>query len=235
MSDVCQQCDNQYKGIAAHWVQSSDCSHPTLTKRQREISVGLLMGDGTVNSHHKNPYLSVQMISPNYLEYLDDVFGVLSRGVIQTHTAETSAEMAKNSGFSPNAKPENYSDVYQWGSISHPELHEFSEWYSSGKKVWPDTIELTPTVLKHWYCGDGHRDNRGDKNYIQIAMLNERKHTDKVDKLFKNANLPSPNNYSTGERCCNAQFTVDQSQELFEYMGKPLPDFEYKWPEVYRN
>ena len=36
-------------------------------------------------------------------------------------------------------------------------------------------------------------------------------------------------------RGCNARWTVDESKELFDYMGDPLPGFEYKWPNYNLN
>jgi len=104
--------------------------------------------------------------------------------------------------------------------------------------VWPEDIELTPTVLKHWYCGDGHWHNSEANNCISIAMANEISNTNKIDEIFRNVGIQAPSNYSSSERkggsfTCNADFTVEQSKELWEYMGKPLPDFEYKWPERY--
>jgi len=70
-------------------------------------------------------------------------------------------------------------------------------------------------------------------------MANEIENTEKVGQMFENVGLPSPSNYNISERkdgseTCNAQFTVDQSKELWEYMGEPLPDFEYKWPRRFR-
>jgi len=235
MGDVCQQCGNKYQIIGTHWSMNSSCNHPSFTDHQKEIITGLLMGDGNICTVNKNPYIRAEMISPNYLEYISDQFGVLGGDVSLKMTAAESAKRNRDSRFDPNAKEQNYSDKYQWQSMSHPELQEFADWYSSGKKVWPAEIELTPTVLKHWYCGDGHWDNSGSRNSIQIAMANEVNNANKVDQMFRNVGLPAPSNYNISENNCNAQFTVEQSKELWEYMGEPLPDFEYKWPQQYRN
>jgi len=70
-------------------------------------------------------------------------------------------------------------------------------------------------------------------------MSNEIENTNKVSEYFSNIGLPKPSNYSISKRNsvtknCNAVWTVEDSQKLFDYMGEPLPDFEYKWPEEYR-
>lgn len=233
----CPVCGESYKKLGSHWNYNSD-HRPTLSSHQKEIVTGLLMGDGCLNRSSTNPRLKVEMISPNYLKYLDDIFGCLSTGVSLTMTAKESAKHNRDSGFSPNANSENYSDKYIWNTRCHPELYQFN-WYKTGEKVFPDDIELTPTVLKHWYCGDGHWDNTGQNSHISICMLNEVENTDKVDQYFRNVGLPEPSNYNirydkSGNIDCDAQFTKKQSRELWEYMGEPLPDFEYKWPEEYR-
>jgi hypothetical protein len=199
---------------------------------------GILMGDGYIHQSKKNPQLQVEMISPNYLQYVANKFGILGGKVNLYQTASEGAQRNRKTGFRPNADKVNYSDVYRWYSMAHPELKKFSKWYSTGKKVWPKDIELTPTVLKHWYCGDGHWRNYKNTNHIVISMSNESEEKEKVSQIFESVGLPSPNNYEIqkrkdGSETCNAAFTVDQSKELWEYMGDPLPDFEYKWPEEY--
>jgi hypothetical protein len=234
---ACPECGNEYKSLGIQWSKGS-CSAPELTEQQKEIVVGLLMGDGSLGRSNKNPRIRVKMISPNYLEYLDETFGCLGTDVTLKQTAAESAKQNRDSGFRPNAKEENYSDVYQWRTRSLPELHDFN-WYKTGKKVWPEWVPMTRTVLKHWYCGDGCFDNSSRQHSIVIGMSNEVENTDKVDKYFKRMGLPTPSNYSIskrkdGSKNCIAKFTQPASKKLWEYMGEPLPDFEYKWPEEYR-
>jgi hypothetical protein len=238
MGTDCPACGEEYERLGQHWWGSPE-HRPELTKHQHDVITGVLMGDGNIKLSDKNSSIRCWMTSLNYLEYLDDIFGCLSTGVRLAKTAEEVAQGNRDSGFSPNAKPENYSDQYYWQSRSLPELQQYADWYSSGKKVWPKDIKLTPTVLKHWYCGDGCCKNGWENNYITIAMKNEIENTDKVNKYFERMNLPTPSNYSIYERndgcmCCEAHWTVADSKELWDYMGEPLPDFAYKWPEPYR-
>lgn len=234
---TCYECGNEYKQIGIHWTTGL-CEHPSFSERQREILTGLVMGDGHINRSSKNPHIVCEMIMKEYLEYISGIFGVLGGDVSLLMTAEENAKRSRDYGFSPDADPSNYSDVYRWSSMCHPELQEFADWYATGEKVWPADIELTPTVLKHWYCGDGHWHDSGSHNCIRISMSNEVDHTDKIDTLFETVGLPAPSNYNIceridGSRRCSAEWTVAQSKELWEYMGDPLPGFEYKWPEEY--
>jgi len=234
----CAECGREYTNIGNHWYHSP--SHrPKLTEKQLEITTGLLMGDGCVENIEGNCRLTIHMISRNYLKHLDNIFDCLGTGVSLYKSASESAKGARESGFRPNANKENYSHLYEWRTRAHPKFNEFREWYSSGEKVWPEDIELTPTVLKHWYVGDGNYNNKKNHNNIRISMSNEIENTNKVSEYFSNIGLPKPSNYSISKRNsvtknCNAVWTVEDSQKLFDYMGEPLPDFEYKWPEEYR-
>jgi len=227
----CPNCDytGTAVGIGQHW-RHSPTHRPAITDRQHEMIVGGLMGDLALDRTGSTPNIQTEMTSPNYLAYLDDEFGVLGSGVSARNTAEQQAARNRRNGYSDNAKAEDYEDVYRWTTKVHPELDKYSSWYDSGKKVWPADIELTPVVLKHWYCQDGYHADRKTSSSINLAMYNEREHTDKVDEYFAEAGLPTPSNYSTSEHSCSASFTVEDSKELWEYMGEPLPDFEYKWP-----
>jgi len=231
----CPECGDKYKRIGMHW-NGSPSHRPKLTQKQIEITTGVLMGDGWINKNGKNKRLMVEMISPNYLEYLDNVFGCLSTGVSLEQTAAESVKMNKKNGFRPNAKEENYSDIFIWRTRSHPKFNQFREWYESGKKVWPEDIELTPTVLKHWYVGDGCYEKDGRR--ISIGISNEIENTEKISKYFTDLGLPEPSNYDIRENNYSGYgivyWTVEDSPKLWDYMGEPLPDFEYKWPEEYR-
>lgn len=171
------------------------------------------MSDGSIERGSKNPTLSFGMTNERYLEYLDDLFGVLGTGVKERER-----------------QSDNWETLYWWNTRRHPDLTEYEHWYDSGKKVWPSDIDLTPTVLKHLYAGDGSWSNKNGSDHIRIAMWNEVDNTDKVDDMFKRADLPAPMNYSITDTSCTAIWSVSQSRQLWEYMGEPLPGFEYKWP-----
>jgi len=232
MTKICPECGEEFHKIGYHW-SMGDCSYPSFSDYQKEVLTGLLMGDGCVNRSGNNPCVECNMISPDYLSYIDECFGVLGCGVSKGSTAQERAERDRSSGFNLNAKAENYSDIYRWNSVRHPEIKFFADWYLSGEKVWPSDIELTPPTLRHFYCGDGTWQNGSSHNRITIGMSNEVENTEKVSKIFRRSGLPEPSNYNIGEKKCEAQFTVSQTQELFEYMEHSLPDFDYKFPDEY--
>jgi len=233
MSNICPDCGGTYQRIAQHWSLSS-CQSPELSDEQYEILVGLLMGDGTVGFSTKGtPRIEVNMITEEYLHHLDSKFPVYGKGVRLVNSAEENARRDRESGFNPSADLSNYSNTYRWSTMMSDVFSDFGDWYSSGEKVWPSDISLTPMTLKHLYCCDGYYRNTDTHDYITIAMNNERGNLSKVEQMFADSGLPAPTwqNYDNGDRNdCTARFTKSQSLTLWEYMGEPLPGFEYKWP-----
>jgi len=222
----CPNCKGKYAKLASHW--NYNPSHrPKITDKQKDIITGILMGDGTINREEdKNPRLQVYMTTEEYLSYIDDIFGVLSTGVYQHLTPEESSE---NSGL--DLKTENCEYVYGWQTRRHPRLEEFADWYSTGEKVFPRDIQLTPEVLKHWYVCDGTFDTYN--NSIRIACCNEYGQESKLQRMFSEVsiNIGNFSKRKTPEReRLTIQFHSDESENIFDYMGEPLPGFDYKWP-----
>lgn len=231
---VCPECGNSFSHISNHW-NYNESHREEFTERQIDIITGLLMGDGTINTNAKNPRFSVSMINEEFLHHLDDVFGILSTGVKKVATADELADKNRRADFSTTVNEEKYHDVYRVATRTHPQLEQFVEWYSSGEKIWPEDIALTPTVLKYLYVSDGSIARHGyDTNVIHIAMANEVDELDKVSSYFDDIGVEQPNyniyEYDDGHIGCDARFTVESSKHLWEYMGEPLPGFEYKWP-----
>lgn len=223
----CPTCGNKYKNLGVHWTGKS-CDIPSLTDKQLEVITGLLLGDGNIDRDSGNPRLRTNMTNKEYLTYLDSLFGLLSNGVKFRKSAQENAELHKKSGFNNNPDISNYSDIYHWSMSRHPELDDFADWYSSGEKVFPKEINLTPTVLKHWYCCDGCYYTNNSHNYMCISTYNERGNENKIDNIFKSSGLPLPT-YTSGTKSFDLIFNVEQTKTLFDYMGKPVKGFEYKW------
>lgn len=240
MAITCLNCGDEYEQIGVHWSSGNVCYEPQMDDKLFEILVGNLMGDGCIDKTDKNPNLLCEMANQEYLEFLDSLFGVFSTSVRLSCTAEEAAKNNRERGFRPNADSDNYSDKYVFRTRNLSQLSSLADWYSSGEKVFPESLELTPTVLKHWYVGDGHyslkeESNRGN---IVIAMNNERENKEKIENYFQDIGVEVGRwrEYDAGDYIdCAAVFHADETEQLFEYMGEPLPGFEYKWPEEYRD
>lgn len=182
------------------------------------------MGDGTVHKPGANPLLSVEMINEDFLNWVDEQLGKYGKGVRKVSTAEESAEQARDRGFRPNAKSENYSSLYRLDTRTSPEFEKFLDWYSSGEKVFP-SVQLTPMVLKCWYVCDGSYCTSGGKDRIEIAATNEIERFDNLVNSFYEVGLEARTSGKT------IYFSNSDSDNVFDYMGEPLPGFGYKWPK----
>jgi len=234
----CGNCGEEFGQLGKHWAYSTSCSHPKLSKKQKEVVTGLLMSDGTVSTNpndKSNPRLQCKMINKKFLEYIDkEIFPKLGLGVKKTRTAKESLKDLEERRFRTTGDLENYNDIYSWQTRRLPDFRIFYDWYSSGEKIFPEDIKLTSKVLKYWYVGDGSYNKKNGKRHIQIAMSNERENKDKIETYFKEAGLPEPNSWNENKRedgslRCSAVWNVSESKELLNYMGEPIKGFGYKW------
>lgn len=164
----------------------------------------MLMSDSHLNRAVGNPRLTTNMIVEEYLQYVDNQFPKVGTGV--------------------GSRQKGGSTVYTWETRSLPELSEFESWYATGEKVWPE-VELTPIVLKHLYAGDGSYHGSGTSNHISIGMQNEMDNKEKIARMFENVGLPKPDRWDGH----SIAWRVENSKDVLDYMGEPLPGFEYKW------
>jgi hypothetical protein len=239
MSVICPICDKEFQEIGKHWY-GSKCEYPSFSDKQKEIITGLLMGDGSVcvQGENSNPNLSCGMIRREYLEYLnEEVFPVIGSKVHLKRTAEEQAKYHVESGFRINAEASDYQDVYSWYTRNHPGLKPFKDWYSSGEKVFPDDIDLTPLVLKHWYVGDGNFETeKYSVGRISIATSNEIDNRSKIENYFDSIGFDEhyweSSKREDGSLSGSIRFSTELTEDIFEYMGEPLPGFEYKWPKM---
>ena len=233
--DVCPECGEQFEVIAQHWLQTS-CSYPEFTDSQHEVLTGLLMGDGCLSGRNSNrPFMEIKMTNDGYLHYLSsEVFPTLSKSPLICNTAEEQALSARESGFQSNADADNFSDLFALNIMAHPELSRYASWYSSGSKIFPEEIKLTPTTLKHWFVGDGAF--RKERATAEITLNNERDNCQKIESMFEWAGFEDfrwnrhelPRDKKDG---AYIHFNQEGTKWFFRYIGDPLPGFKRKWPD----
>lgn len=225
----CFSCDYEgnKRGLGSHYGSSPD-HRPALSDEQHDIITGLLMGDGHINRSKKTPNLRAEMINKEYLQYLDNKFPHISLGVTKSRTSSQQAKNHRDSGFNTDASSDTYSDCYWWETMAHQELFEYADWYESGEKTFPDNIEISPTILKHWYVCDGGL-NDGS---IRIYLHNERNNKDKIQRYFDSVCKDNIawSEVDRGNRShTSINFTRRDTDHLLSYMEGPLPGFSRKW------
>lgn len=229
----CPNCSFTGNRLATHWETNGNCSAPDISDEQEQLLTGILMGDASIDTTSTNPRMSCSNISRQYLEYIDSKFPYIGLGVKLENTSEECAKRDRESEFNVGANTDNYSDMYRWRTRCHPVLKQFADWYSSGEKVYPRDIDLTPVVLKHWFACDGSYGKDSKNNSIEFGVCNEVDNKDKLNSYFKDKGFDAPNwNISKrrdGSINASIYFDSQTTDELFDYMGEPLPGFEYKW------
>lgn len=231
MTDYCHDCGGAYDRLTMHW-QRSSCERLQFTSSQIEMMTGLLMGDGDVHRRDDpNPLFRIRMTNKEFLDHLDDELGVLSNGVFLDRSADQMADRAlKNQsaevpGFE-TVNEENYNDLYGLRTVSHPDLHRFSSWYTTGEKRFPSDLSLTPEIARMWYVCDGwlaSDSTSTDSDRIMFKASNESDRTEFLVKLIEDSG------FSAGFSRNSLQISAYDTERMIDWMGEAPPGFEYKW------
>ena len=191
---------------------SETCSEVEMSGRQKEIVTGLLLGDASITvSKGRKPQFSIEVVEEQFIEWVDSELGIFSTGNIIER------------------KFDNKKNTYKVSSRRLNQLDEYRDWYSSGSKRFPKDLTLNPLILKLWYCTDGGKsvdDRWTKKEYARIASKNECDRKEFILSLFEE--LPFDANWNDKYRFT---FGRKESYEFWEYIGEPLPGYEYKWPD----
>jgi len=221
----CHSCGGEYLEIGKHWARS-DCNTPSLTDEQKEMAIGLLMSDAHINTPDADPKkshcsLDVEMINEDFISWLSEQFGSLSR-----NTYEREIDL------------KNVRDRYRFQTRPHPFFDKLREWYSTGSKKFPEDLDITPTISKMWYVGDGGVKFGATSATPCIYTRNEAKRKEYILNLFKSKGFdPSwyvddkNNNHeiNSDNPCVTIAFTGQDGPDFLEWIGDAPPGFEYKW------
>ena len=223
---TCPSCGERFERLGLHWWHGT-CPYPDIDKGRREILTGLLMGDGSIPrpSGGNSPVFRLPMTNRRFLRWFDDRMGILTTGVSMKKTAAELAENNRKTGFSPDAKTENYHDMHTVWSRTNPFFEDLRRrWYPDGSKRFPADLALTPTLAKFWYVSDGYLDvGRWGRPRIEIKARNESDRSDFLVSLFREVGFDPT--FKRNE----LRFDCDDTEALVEWMGDPPTGFEYKW------
>lgn len=215
----CPECESWFRSITVHWAKS-ECTSPRLSQEKLETLKGMMLGDGTLEVHSDNAKVRVAMINKTFLEWFDDCMGWITNGVRLNKTAREQA--ASDYSVDNEIDERNCHDYYRVSTYSHRSLNRFKEWYGDDGIVFPESIELTPIALKMWYLSDGNL--KWDTNScVEISSVNESSRPHVVESLFSNIGFDVTN---VGKMF---RLKTSQTKDFFEYIGGPVPGFEYKW------
>ena len=202
MSKTCPDCSRGgFTNLGMH-ISQSNCIYPDLSEYHVDILIGALMGDGHVRD---TGLFEIGVINRDYLEWL---------------VKELPNWLITSSGIQLNFDDrESSQDYFKIRTVSCDETkHMRNLWYNSGEKKFPlEEINLSKTIMRHWYVTDGGLDER---NRVTFYSTNERT-TELRDWLIEN-----------GYDCCSDSYSVrlnkDQSNDFLNNIDT-LPGYEYKF------
>lgn len=130
------------------WLSQAERQQFSLTQKEKEIAVGLILGDVSAQKQNVNVRLSFSqgLVHEEYLDHLYNLFRSFCNMVPKTSTRAPD----KRTGVSYGYK--------RFNTLSLPCFNEFYElFYVEGKKVVPQNIFdlLTPLGLAYWLADDG--------------------------------------------------------------------------------
>jgi len=223
----CDNCGAEYERLGQH-IAMGECGYPHISDYQTSLLKGALMGDGCVsNRNGENPYFVIEMVNERFLQWFQTELSQIMYSVKKAKTAKQSYESTKRT-LDHNLNQDNFQDTYRTQTMRHPWFSKLAEWYSTGEKRYPDDLELNKTIAKMWYVTDGGlRVKSGDNHNsnVTISCDNESDRVEYIQNLFSRVGFEP--HFNDG----NIVFTVSESQEFLDWIGDPVPGFNYKWCE----
>lgn len=202
----CPTCGKTFAQLGSHFAEKPK-HRPHLDDDTMDALAGILMGDGTMVDKANHPQLRVELTEPQYLTWLQREYPFLFGSITRMQ------------------RDQPHADVYKIRTIPHPQLHEFSSWYRSGKKQFPANLTLSPKMVKHWYCCDGGLNWPGNSDSGASACLySVNEDGGSIVELFNEVGF-DPTSHSDHR----IYFSRDETPTLLGWMGVPPDGFEYKW------
>jgi hypothetical protein len=217
----CDDCGKSFDEIAKHWSQSR-CSYPTLTDREVDILKGIAISDGWIaHSDHDRSILHIESVTKPFLEWFKGQVSIVHTDVKLRRTAEESYDNAVESSILDNQNIDNYRNIYRVNTLAHPHVHGMS-----GLSV--GDIEQSRMQFKMFYVCDGGVHWNDDFSFIQFTAsksLDEIKHV--VSVLDE---LGFSSSWNRLEGAGKVVYIHKESVDRFlDWIGEPIPGFEYKW------
>jgi len=222
----CPKCGKNLERLGQHW--SMSCSYPKINSRRRLILSGLLMGDGHIpESKDGETQMRIRLINDEFLSWLDDELSWLSCGVRFVKSAEESAKSMRDSEFRPDANSDDYSDVYEMNTRTHPYFTALREsWYTPDKRFTKQIIPDNKLTYKMWYVTDGGMCKRENRNpYPYFRMDSNRNFAKVISRRLSNKGIES--NVRDGGNV--VAVSTNSTDDFLDFIGEPPAGFEYKW------
>lgn len=232
---VCDDCGGSYQVISTHWTRG-DCAPRSIDARTAQTIVGMVLGDGHIESSGTKARFVSEMTNRRFVEWLYDELGWLTTQVVRSKTASEMYDKEHTRDFYESDNPK-FRPVYRVATLSHPELNQLDAMYDDNGKAFPDDMLLTPQVARMWYVGDGTL-MHGTTNSNSAIQIEAQDHVnagcaDAIVSAFEDVGFDV--SVSGG----SLALPTGQTEAFFDWIGSPPPGFEYKWarhdPDRYKR
>jgi hypothetical protein len=193
-----------------------------LTKRQKEIVIGIILGDGFLQKTGKR---NARLRLEHSLKQKDYIFWKYSE---LKNMMQSEPKLMRR--FNPVYK-KSYS-YYRCQSLSSPEFGRLRRrFYQEGRKVIPKDIAAifkSPLSLAVWYMDDGYLYTRDKSAYIYLSKYTQQEIERLALALEKNFSL-KPTILLKKKKYPCLYFNVEETKKLMEIIRPHIiPFFQYK-------
>lgn len=201
-----------------HWRE--ECGPPTVTRGQRELVAGLLLGNGYVGGNGANKHFHLSTQWRPFAVWVFREFGWLA------------ATITFLDGSRDNRDRTTPAQQYKVRTHAHPALTRFRSWYDeSGERRLPasenlPTGRLTPRAGRAWHATAGslgwsNLEYASTRQAYFSAEADDR--AERVSALFESAGFESTR---AGQ---GVQLPPKQTAVWLNWIGPPVEGVEYKW------
>lgn len=219
-SITCHSCGDKYSQIALHW-NGKECEWPEFSEKQMKLMRGLLLGDADIKSGTNGSIFRLRMTNKKFLEWVSSELSPISRGVFLSEDSEAQKESALRGELEGVTDNSEFNDLYGVRTVTHPQVNKLNDWYSTGKKRYPESI--TKEMFRMWYVTDGWN----SRNNIRVRCVDQSDLANETISKIDNLKFVSSSTFDEGRG--TIRISSEDSREFFRTTSPP-PGFEYKWP-----
>jgi LAGLIDADG DNA endonuclease family len=212
----------------------------------KSVITGNLLGDGGLSCQNKWSNDSFPFLSIGTIHYDHALF--IARQLFAKESEKRIKERINKDGFS------GHGAIFRITTLCHEELVPlFNQWYpkeNCRKKVIPKSLELDPTVLLHWFLGDGYSywvKGRKETSYLRVQFATQCFQKNDLDWLSENIKkkfglLINPRFHQRHGKIKGSGYFMElstkkeQIAQFYELIGTaPVVSMAYKWKQPQSN
>jgi len=186
----------------------------TLTEYQLEVLYGELLGDGSLDMQKSYTNARFQWGGNS------EDHGLLIHKVLGDFACYFKVQ--KRLGHKDTWK------IVSKSAAAFTPIHR--EWYFTGRQAIPNSIKLTPVIVRHWYLGDGYLKKRPNKRPC-IILCSQNYGLNDWDILIREFNRIGLNPWTEkNNKGYVLRFSTRETNNFFDFIGEcPVPYYKYKW------